>query len=157
MPEFEETRALLAEKFSKEKKRLKTYGTKVSSFDLANAVSHNVRALCSGARYSELKALTKFVDKFVEDHPAKRLSSFVVKYIDERKQALKTMRDAIHKYADDIESKRPRKPKGEQCSYCGAYNPQPYKGTCPSCPREKKHKKHKKEKKHGSHRSSRSS
>lgn len=105
MGEFEETRALLSEKFSKEKKRLKTYGTKASSFDLANAVSHNVRALCSGARYSELKALTKFCEE--RSIESKRLSQ----YLTERKQALKTMRDAIQKYADDIEGKRPYKSK----------------------------------------------
>lgn len=108
MGEFEEVRALLAEKLTKEKKRLKTYGTRASAFDYANCISHNVRSLCSGARYSELKALTKWLEKNYEKAFS---NSHLTAYLKERKTALKTMRDAIQKYADDIESKRPRKHK----------------------------------------------
>lgn len=28
-----------------------------------------------------------------------------------------------------------KKPKGVRCMYCGNYNPQAYKGTCPKCPK----------------------
>jgi len=100
----DEIRELLTQKFSKEKKRLKSYGTKVDSFQLANVVTQYVRALNSEARKSELKYLNKFFDKQKID-PGKRTKA----YITERIKSLDQMADLIKRVAEDNESKRPWK------------------------------------------------
>ncbi|SRR6266436_633861 len=94
MRKFEEIRALLALKFSKEKKRLKTYGTKANSFDLANSVARFVIALMCESRYRELKRVKK---------------KFNPKYLKERLQATKAMTKVLQDFAEEMEKKRPYK------------------------------------------------
>jgi hypothetical protein len=106
MRTFEEIRALLAQKFSDEKKRLKSYGTKTSSFDLANAVARYVESLMSESRYKELKQLEKKLGK----HDWYKGGMDIVRaYIRERKKATKNMAKAIHNVAERDSKNRPWK------------------------------------------------
>lgn len=92
----DEIRGLLSEKFSKEKKRLKTYGTKANSFDLANAVFRYVVSLMCESRYRELKRLKK---------------NFNLKYLKERLKATKDMTKVLDNFAKTTEDARPYNPK----------------------------------------------
>lgn len=162
---FDEIRDFLTEKFTKEKKRLRTYGTKASPFDLANAVTRYVESLMTLSRYKELQRLQKVFDRCDKakgtDHLYYKITR---KHVKERMKATKAMATAIFNVAVKTESQRPvaYKPKGIKCCYCGKYNntSSPYKGTCPQCPRDQRDqslKKHKEKKHHGHSRSSRSS
>jgi hypothetical protein len=102
----EDIRTLLAEKFSREKKRLKTFGTKVDSFQLANVVYRYIESMMSDSRYRELKRLIK-------KYPARGKLQDLYNYIDERMKATKAMSKAIQHVAEDNESKRPWKRKKE--------------------------------------------
>jgi hypothetical protein len=102
MKTFEEVRELLAAKFSKEKKRLKTFGTKTDSFQMANASAHYVLALMAEARNRELKRLDKKLDTCSNDDNEK-----VVRYVNERLKATSDMAKAINNHAELTEKKRP--------------------------------------------------
>ena len=109
MKSFEEIRELLSQKFSKEKKRLKTFGTKTSSFDLANAVARYVEGMRTDARYGELIRLQKHIDK---EHIeiGKRLKIYIQDRIHGTEVMAKTFRDV----ADQTEKARPWRSKTEQ-------------------------------------------
>jgi len=107
MRRFEEIRQLLALKFSKEKKRLKTYGTKANSFDLANAVARFVVALMCESRYRELKRLKKVMDK----QPSQGNTRKIWEHMKERLQATKGMTKVLQNFAEEMEKQRPYKPK----------------------------------------------
>jgi|SRR5580704_12799593 hypothetical protein len=102
MKTFEETRQFLAEKFSKEKKRLKSFKTPTNSFDLANAVTRHVQAMCTDARHRELIRLVKHVPKLKHS-----------KYINERLTATSSMAKAIKNVADADDVRRPWKYKSK--------------------------------------------
>lgn len=105
---FDQIRDLLTEKFSKEKKRLKTYGTKANSFDLANVVARYVQALMSDSRRRELKRIEKqFKGKEWARHT-------LYAYLEERIQATSDMSTAIKNMAVKNESERPYKRKVEK-------------------------------------------
>lgn len=107
----EEVRALLADKFKREKLRLKSYDTKANSFDLAHAVTQYVRALMSEARYYEIRGIQKHIESAF---PKKKLQLRKLgDYLQERRNALKEMSAAIQHMADDMEAKRPWKPKDQ--------------------------------------------
>jgi hypothetical protein len=103
---LDEVKTLLAEKFSLEKKRLKSYGTKTDSYQMANVTAQYVLALMSESRYRELKKLDKLLDTLGEDDNEK-----VVKHIQERLKATKAMAKAIENVAVENEKKRPWKRK----------------------------------------------
>ena len=105
----DDIRAMLAEKFSKEKKRLKTFATKVDSFQLANVVYRYVESMMSDSRYRELKRLQKSIDKNGIEAGDRELK----KYVAERMKATKAMAKAIRHVAEDAETKRPWKRKKE--------------------------------------------
>lgn len=115
MKTFDEIRDLLAEKFKKEKLRLKSYDTRASSFDLANAVARHVQALMTDSRRREL---LRFKDKFEKiDKNALSSRSIVYntqKYFQERLKATKAMAQALQNVADANEKARPWKRKPEK-------------------------------------------
>lgn len=104
---FEEVRDLLTEKFSDEKKRLKSFGTKASSFDLANAVTRYVQAYACRARYEELKQLGKVLHK----QPSQGDTRKIWNHYRERKKATKDMSRAIFNVAERDSRNRPWKRK----------------------------------------------
>jgi len=106
---FEEVRALLATAFKKEKERLKSFGTKANSFDLANVVARYVLALMAESRYRELKLFKKKGLK-----TKKEGWTPVIEYIDDRMKATKSMSRAIRHLAEDADSKRPWQPRHER-------------------------------------------
>lgn len=110
MRTFEEIRALLAQKFHKEKLRLKSYGTKSDSFQLANVTARYVQALMSESRYRELKKVNDFVEKHARCDPRDELHP----YIKERLKATKAMAKAIEHVAEETEKNRPWKRKKEK-------------------------------------------
>ena len=103
---FEDVRTLLAEKISKEKKRLKSYKTKANSFDLANAIARYVQSLMAESRHRELTRVMKkgFKTKKEGWKP-------VIDYVKERHRATKHMAKALNNVAIETEGKRPWKPK----------------------------------------------
>jgi ubiquinone biosynthesis protein UbiJ len=109
MRSFEEVRDLLADKFRTEKQRLKTFGTKANSFDLANVIARHVLGLMAESRCRELRKLDKKLDTFSNDDQEK-----VSKYITERIKATSAMAKIITKYADEAEKNRPWLSKAEQ-------------------------------------------
>lgn len=109
MRTFDEIRELLSQKFSKEKLRLKSYGTKASSFDLAHAVARHVQSLMAESRYSELKRLKKVLDK----QPSQGDLHKIWEHYRERSRATKAMAQAIQNVADQNEKARPWKRKPE--------------------------------------------
>jgi hypothetical protein len=110
MRTFEEVRELLSQKISKEKKRLKTFGTKADSFNLANAITRHVQALMSESRASELKRLDKKLIDIHESHDKEK----IVRYVNERLKATSDMAKAIQHTAEDTEKKRPWRSEVEQ-------------------------------------------
>lgn len=102
MKTFDEIREFLATKFTKERKRLKTYSAHANMYDLANVVSRHVQSLMAESRYSELKKLVKKRPKLKDDS-----------YIKERLKATSRMATAIQHVADSDESKRPSRPTGQ--------------------------------------------
>lgn len=109
MRTFDEIRALLAQKFSKEKKRLRSYKTPYASFDLANAVARYVQNFMAESRYRELKNLRQFIEKHHID-VGKRLNAYIM----ERSKATKLMAKALENEAVATESKRPWKYKKDK-------------------------------------------
>lgn len=103
---FDQIRDLLASKFSKEKKRLKSYGTKANSFDMANAVARHVQALMTESRASEWR---KFKKKILDKQPSQGDTHKIWKYYEERLKATSAMANAIKNMADKAESERPYK------------------------------------------------
>lgn len=108
MKTYEEIREFLSTQFSKEKKRLKSYGTKTSTFDLANSVARHVMALMTESRHSELR---NFKKKVLDKQPSQGDTRKIYKYINERLHATKVMKDAIENVAKDSEANRPWKSK----------------------------------------------
>ena len=108
MRTFEEIRELLAKQFHKEKLRLKSYGTRADSFQLANVVARYVEALMAESRYRELKKLSQVIynDSKHLKHARKLLG-----HVSERMNATKAMSKAIQHMAEDNEKKRPWKRK----------------------------------------------
>ena len=103
---FDEIRAMLAEKFSKEKKRLKSFGTKSSSFDLANSVARHVESMMTASRHSELRRLDNKLaanQELLDFGHRKNL----MPYIQERLKATSSMAKAIKTAAETADSKRP--------------------------------------------------
>jgi hypothetical protein len=100
---IEEIRDLLAQKFSLEKKRLKTYGTKTDSIQMANVCAQYVRAFMSYARSREGKRILKHVNKrHIINNPLRN-------YLKERIKATSRMAKAIKHVAEETEKKRPWK------------------------------------------------
>jgi hypothetical protein len=106
---FDQIRELLSVKFSKEKKRLKSYGTKANSFDLANAVARYVEALMAEARSRELVRL----DKKLKYHGLYKFDKYgkipIKDYIEERIHATSVMAKAIRNEGERNEAARPWK------------------------------------------------
>lgn len=100
---MEEVRELLAQKFALEKRRLKSFGTKSNSFDLANAVAPWVVALMADSRTRELRRLEKWLEK-------RHIKSLKVqKYLASRKRETKLQAQAINNLAKQKEEHRPWK------------------------------------------------
>lgn len=110
MRKFEEIREFLSSQFSKEKKRLKSFGTKASSFDLANAVARHVQALMTESRNRELVRIRKRVGT-LQIVPKSRAAKKLLHYIQERERATRLMVNAIKNVAEENEANRPWKPK----------------------------------------------
>ena len=104
MRKFDEIRDMFIIKIRREKKRLKSYGTKIDSFQIANVVASFSQALQAESRYSELKRLLKFCRK-KKIFPTSELSS----YLQERVRATKQMSEAIEHSAEHNEKNRPWK------------------------------------------------
>src|SRR6267154_4384992 len=98
MKTFDEVRELLSQKISLEKRRLKTFGTKADSFNLANALTSHVMSLMSESRNSELKRLDKHIRN--KDIPFRE---YGIKYINERLKATSDMANAIQHTAERSE------------------------------------------------------
>jgi|SRR5579864_1764665 len=103
MKTFEQVRDLLTKAFSQERKRLKSYGTKASSFDLANVVAKHVLSVMSEARKRELIKLERYMAKH------KISSKRLYNYIADRKIGLSHMSTALKNDAKLSDSKRPWK------------------------------------------------
>jgi len=105
---FEEIRAMLADKYARERKRLKSFGTKTDPFQMANVTARFVLALMSESRYRELKKLKKFIDG--KEFKAGKIRD----YIGDRLSATKAMSKAIRHMAEESEKIRPWKRKVEK-------------------------------------------
>lgn len=110
MKTHDEVRAFLAEKFSREKKRLKTFGTKANSFDYAHVITRYVLALMADSRNREIKRSLKFVAAHGRCDPRVELEP----YLQERLKSTSVMSKAIENMAKDDEANRPWKSKAEQ-------------------------------------------
>jgi hypothetical protein len=98
---IDDLRDLLAQKFSREKKRLKSYGTKTDSFQMANVVVRYVQALMCDSRNRELKRLKKLLRQGDLNK--------IWKHVRERLKATSRMAKAIRHVAEETEKKRPWK------------------------------------------------
>ena len=105
----DEIKEFLAQKFAVEKKRLKSYGTKASSFDLAHAVYRHVEALMCESRYRELKRAFKLADKHKRVLGTEPTYKKYLYYLQERMKATKAMSKAIENVANTNDKNRPWK------------------------------------------------
>lgn len=105
----DEIKDFLTQKFTIEKKRLRSYGTKYSMYDLAHAVYRHIESLMTESRYRELKRFEKY-----GLHNKKEGWNPVIEYLNERKKATKNMARAIKHVAETNDSNRPWKRKVEK-------------------------------------------
>lgn len=110
MRTFEDLRNLLAAQISKEKKRLKTYGTKANSFDLANAITRYVQAFICDGRHREMLRLKKVLDK----QPSQGNVHKIYEHNKDRLHGLEVMGKALGNFALTCEKNRPWRSKTEQ-------------------------------------------
>jgi hypothetical protein len=110
MKKFDEIRKMLAEMILKEKKRLKSYSTHANHFDLANALGRHIESMMAYSRHDELKLLVKKYPEYAHKS-----------HVKERLKATGRMADLLKKTAENLDSKRPWRPTGQDKKKHGSH------------------------------------